>query len=348
MDRTIIYPGQVPLETDLLNTNKNTMVALAKLAAGILGTSNLANGFATSQTVVPSMAVLVQPGEVYSLASIDGTAYGSLAADATHSVLKQGILLDAVTLGTPAPATAGQSINYLVQVSYSDTDSGSVVLPYYNASNPATSYSGPSGTGVAQNTLRKGVATVTVKAGAAATSGSQTTPAPDAGNVGLYVVTVANGVSSVVNANISVYGGAAIMQPAVRPDVTGLVSLGALAVSGAMTKGGSSVQTLANFTTGQTLAAAGEQGMPGGLLMKWGSVSVGDVATGNGTTGAVTFANAFPGACFRVMLTIEDASASVSAAAFVSSKSASGFNWRVQEWGAVAQSATLAWLAFGN
>ena len=28
MDRTIVYPGSIPLDTDLLRLNRNTMVAL--------------------------------------------------------------------------------------------------------------------------------------------------------------------------------------------------------------------------------------------------------------------------------------------------------------------------------
>jgi hypothetical protein len=46
MDRQIIYPGAIPLETDLLNTNRNAMIGLSKLAAAILGTSAFLNGLA--------------------------------------------------------------------------------------------------------------------------------------------------------------------------------------------------------------------------------------------------------------------------------------------------------------
>lgn len=203
MDRQIIYPGQVPIETDLLLTNKNTMTAIAKLCAAVLGVASCVSGFATSQTVVPSLGVLVAAGDVYSLQNIDGTAYSSLAADTTHSIVKQGISLDPVTLPITPPATAGFSINYLIQVGYQDSDTGSTVLPYYNASNPAIAYSGPANSGAAQPTKRAGIVSIQAKAGTAATTGTQTTPAPDAGYTGLYVVTVANGASTVVNGNIA-------------------------------------------------------------------------------------------------------------------------------------------------
>ncbi|MFN1124001.1 hypothetical protein XfCFBP8356_006945 [Xylella fastidiosa subsp. sandyi] len=41
-----VYAGAIPLETDLLNTNRNTLVGLGKLAAAMLGTSTLLNGLA--------------------------------------------------------------------------------------------------------------------------------------------------------------------------------------------------------------------------------------------------------------------------------------------------------------
>jgi microcystin-dependent protein len=214
MDRQIVYPGAIPLETDLLNTNKNVMIGLAKLAAAILGTSTFMNGLACTPDSPASLNVKVAPGEIYSLQNIDGTAYSSLAADTAHSILKQGIMLDSVLLSCPAPATNGQSINYLIQVAYQDTDANAVVLPYYNASNPAQAYSGPNNSGSQNYTTRKGVCTVSAKAGVAATTGSQTTPAPDAGYIGAFVVTVAYGQTQILAGNISAYGGAPFLPSA--------------------------------------------------------------------------------------------------------------------------------------
>ena len=211
MDRNTNYAGQVPLETDLLNTNRNTMTALAKLSAAVFGTAGMANGFATSQSTVPAMSVLVAAGEVYQLANLDGTAYSSLAADTTHSIVKQGLQLDPVTLAIASPGTAGFSVNYLIEVSYQDSDTGLTVLPYYNASNPSVAYSGPANSGTSQPTKRAGIVSILAKAGVAATTGAQTTPAPDSGYLGLYVVTVANGASTVVNANISAYPSAPLL-----------------------------------------------------------------------------------------------------------------------------------------
>lgn len=214
MDRQIVYPGAIPLETDLLNTNKNAMIGLSKLAAAILGTSTFLNGLACTPTGPASLQVYVAPGEIYSLQNIDGTAYSSIAADTTHAILKQGISLDQLTLSCPAPVTVGQSINYLIQATYQDTDASAVVLPYYNSSNPSQAYAGPANSGTAQNTVRKGVCLVSAKAGVSATTGSQTTPAPDAGYTGAFVVTVSYGQTQITAPNISTYAGAPFMPSA--------------------------------------------------------------------------------------------------------------------------------------
>lgn len=216
MDRQLIYPGQIPLETDLLNTNKNTMIALAKIAAAILGTTTQANGLSVVPTSPTSLQVLVNPGEIYSLQNIDSTAYSSIAADTTHQIFKQGISLDQVTLSCPAPGVAGQSINYLIEAAYQDTDALPVVLPYYNASNPSTAYSGPNNAGTTNNTVRQGRISLVAKAGTAATTGTQTTPAADSGYTGLYVVTVANGQTQITSGNITTATSAPLLSPAAQ------------------------------------------------------------------------------------------------------------------------------------
>lgn len=211
MDRQIVYPGQILPETSLLQMAKDAMIGVAKLSAAVLGTSTMANGFAVTPTGPASLQVLCAPGEIYSLTSIDALAFSTLPADTTHSIMKQGILLDGVTLSCPAPGTTGQSINYLVQVTYQDSDSTPVLLPYYNSANPAMPYSGMGNNGLTQNTNRKGVAVVAVKAGASAVTGSQVTPAPDAGYIGLYVVTVAFGQTTITAGGIAQYSGAPLL-----------------------------------------------------------------------------------------------------------------------------------------
>ena len=201
MDRILVYAGEIPLDEHLLNTNRFAMRGLGESLKATLGTGTTCDGLAVTATTPASLAVLVAPGAIYSLQNLDGSGYGSLAADTAHQTVKQGLLKDAVTLATPAPGTAGQSVIYLIQAVYSDQDTDPVVLPYYNDSNPTQAYSGPNNSGTSQNTFRRGVCVVSAKAGVSAVSPSA--PAPDAGYVGLYTVQVANGQSTVTAANIT-------------------------------------------------------------------------------------------------------------------------------------------------
>ena len=149
MDRQIVYSGAIPLEADLLNTNKNAMLALAKLSAAMLGTNTVVNGLTVTAQSPAAMAVNVAPGEIYMNTNVDANAYSSLAADTSHQIMKQGISLDSVAISLAAPTTVGYSVNYLIQATYQDVDANSVTLPYYNSSNPSQAWSGPNNSGSA-------------------------------------------------------------------------------------------------------------------------------------------------------------------------------------------------------
>lgn len=202
MDRTIVYPGALPQDTDVLSAYRHAMVGLGGLLAATLGSGTVVDGLGISASTVPDMNVHIAPGTIASLSSVDATAYGALASNAAPLV-KMGINLTETVLLLTAPGTAGQSINYLIQATFAETDSNAVVQPYYNASNPAVPYSGPSNTGAPQNTQRTQRVTVALKPGVAAATGSQTTPAVDAGYTALYVVTIANGQTTVTTANLA-------------------------------------------------------------------------------------------------------------------------------------------------
>lgn len=203
VDRRIIYTGQIPLDTDQLQQNQDTMVALGCLAEAILGGGTLVVGLACAPTTPASLGVRVARGSIYGLQNLEATAYGSLPADTTHQIVKQGIAEDSQDFACPAPGTSGHSIVYLIQAAYQDVDAGPTVLPYYNASDPSQAYAGPNNSGVSQNTVRRGACLVQVKPGVSATTGTQATPAPDAGFTGLYAVTVANGQSTITSGNIA-------------------------------------------------------------------------------------------------------------------------------------------------
>lgn len=207
MDRQFAYSGAIPLDTDLLLTNKDSYIGLAKLSSGILGTNTLLNGLSCVPTSPATMSVNINPGEMYSLQNIDNSAYGNVAPDTSHQILKQGILLNASNIPISAPLTVGYSQNYLIEIAFNEVDGGSTVLQYYNASNPTSPWSGPGNTGAANNTVRQDTITITAKAGAAAPTGTQTTPTPDANYVGAFVVTVTYGQTQITSGNISAYTG---------------------------------------------------------------------------------------------------------------------------------------------
>lgn len=201
-DRQTIYTGQLARSTDFLLAQQNGMVGLAKLSAAVLGSTTIVNGFTVTPTGPASLSVIVTAGEVYQVENIEQSTWSSLGTN-TNSILKQGIVLTPTTIGITPPATGGFSQNFLVEVQYQDVNSGSTVLPYFNASNPTLPFSGPGNAGTAQNTVRQGVAAIQIKAGTAATTGTQTTPSADAGWTGIYVVTVANGASTITSGNIT-------------------------------------------------------------------------------------------------------------------------------------------------
>ncbi len=184
------------------------MVGLGYALLDLLGSSTAASGLACSATSPASLNVTVAPGRIYSLQNVDNTAFSTLPADTSHQIVKQGILANAVTLACPAPSTPGFSVNYLIEATYQDFDALPVVLPFYNGANPTQPFSGPANSGATSNTVRQGLCVVQAKAGIPAATGTQVTPSPDAGYVGLWVVTVAFGATSIGSSNISQSSGA--------------------------------------------------------------------------------------------------------------------------------------------
>ena len=228
MDRQTVYPGAIPLDTDILSLQRNAMVALGYALQACVGTGTVADGLACTPTAPPSMVVNVGQGSIIALETIDATTWGSLAAD-TNPLVKIGINAEGVTPFTlTAPGTSGKSINYLIEAAFLEADVTPVTLPYYNACNPAQPYSGPGNTGTAQDTQRTQSVQLQLKAGTAANTGTQTTPAVDAGWVGLWVVTVNYGMSTITSAAIAEHPAApfvAFKLPALAPGFTREVTI---------------------------------------------------------------------------------------------------------------------------
>lgn len=204
MDRIIVYPGSIPLDTDLLSTNLNAMLALGYLAQAVLGQNIIADGLVCNPTSPASLGVTVGPGCLTQLTVVDTLSYGSLPADAADMLVKMGINISSTSFALVSPTSSGQSANYLIEASFLESDVNPVVLPYYNAANPAQPYSGPTNSGVAQNTARIQRVQLQLKAGAPALTGQQQTPPVDSGWVGLYAISVSYGQTEVLASNIAV------------------------------------------------------------------------------------------------------------------------------------------------
>ena len=347
MDRQIIYPGAIPLETDLLNTNRNVLIALGMLAQDILGTTTVVSGLSCAPNSPAAMNVVVAPGRIYSQQNVDNTAYSSLPINTAVQILKQGISTTSQTLACAAPTTAGYSINYLIEASYADVDTNPVVLPYYNSANPSQAYSGPAGAGTSQNTIRQGQVVLTAKPGIAATTGTQTTPAPDAGNVGLWVITVAYGQTSITAGSIAQYSGApflttvlSAMAPLASPAFTGTPTAPTPTGTDNSTKLATTafVQTLLGLST--SLATNGYIKI-GGIIIQWGSFTG---STSGGTV--INFPVAFPTAC-RALAGIDISSVGAAGRFTCTAVNTTSFTGAIYNGSAYVADGVM-WLAIGN
>lgn len=178
------------------------MVAIGYLAQATLGSTPVVDGLACLPTAPASLTVSIGPGSITIPTTIDATPFGSIAADASDPLVKMGINTTSTSFTLAAPATSGQSINYLIQASLLESDAVPIVLPYYNAANPAQPFSGPNNTGTAQNTQRLQRVQLQLKPGFPANAGTQATPTIDSGWLGLYVVTVSYGQSQLTQSSI--------------------------------------------------------------------------------------------------------------------------------------------------
>jgi hypothetical protein len=219
MDRVLVSDAALLQSTDILNTNKFGMVAQAFLSSAILGVPTTVDGLACTPTTPASLQVTVGVGSIYASDQVDATAYNDLGVD-SNTIVKQGILYNPVTLTITPPTTAGYSQVFLVQAILQDVDSGTSVVSYFNPAiltNPqAQPFAGPNNSGQSQFTIRSCLCAIALKRGVAAATGTQTTPAPDAGYTGLYAITVTNGQATISSTNIVQLPNAPFIDPGAK------------------------------------------------------------------------------------------------------------------------------------
>lgn len=196
--RVITYTDSVPYEEDILNSNMFRMADIAKLAETILGTgtgnSTKVVGGACTPTISPSLAVNIAPITIYQDEAYDATDYGVIPADTDDILYKQGINLGVTAVtGFTAPVIVDTTNYYLIQAEIDTNDIDDLSRPYYDVDNPAVPI-------FASNPYFR-VDSVSISKKVSTSS----TPAPDAGNVGLWAVSVAYGQSSITSGNITPY-----------------------------------------------------------------------------------------------------------------------------------------------
>lgn len=203
MDRKIFYPQQIPLSAQFLQSEKNTMIGMAYIAEAVFGTPTLVDGLSCTGMTPASLTVQIGPGQIYQLEPTDGSMFGSLAPDNTHNIVKQGINVNAATFTLVPPGIAGQSVCWLIQAALNESDADNLALPYVNSNNPSQPWVGPGNSGDQQPTTRKCTVALSSKMGLAATTGTQVAPVADPGYVGLWVITVPYGATTLDGNNIA-------------------------------------------------------------------------------------------------------------------------------------------------
>lgn len=205
VDRTIIEPMEQMRDFDFVMDSKDGMLAIGGLARDVFSQlgSTVVAGLAAIQTSVPSLSIQIGPGRIYSLASADLTAVGSIPQDLTL-IAQQGFTAgQTITL---IPPSSGQSQWNLIQAQFSQVDAirsndpNGGNTPFYNPANPSQ----PTTNTI--NTVRKAVCVLQVITGSAATTGSEAPPAPTTGWVPVYLIDLAGGQTQIATSQILLAG----------------------------------------------------------------------------------------------------------------------------------------------
>lgn len=234
MDRPIVYTQEQVRNYDHMENGWSSMViGNSNLFADLTGAAATSiAGFTPSYN--SNLTVTFGAGRIYALAPVDASAYGGWPAN-TAQIYQQGQNPIQTLTFSLSGLSAGQSRWALVEVAYAQADvipandPTAGVLTYYNPANPTQPLVGPNNSGTPQPTLRQAQAVLTIKYGAIATTGSETCPTVDAGNVPMYLVHLTFGQSSITSANLFVAGPTVTPNPPTydAPFITGLFAVAA-------------------------------------------------------------------------------------------------------------------------
>lgn len=199
--RVLVYANEVPWETDVLYSNMYKMVDVSNLAQAVLGgagTSNatLASGLIASANVTPNLTINIGTGVLYTLSNFDNTAYSSIPADTVDFLYKPFTQVSNFNLAGFNPPGGGV-LNYLVQAQGFTDDIDQTNRQFFNPDDPDNP--------IVQTVKQTRVDGINYSVLSAT---SPAIPTPTAGWVGLYVVSVAAGQTTITAGNITVYSAA--------------------------------------------------------------------------------------------------------------------------------------------
>lgn len=208
MTRRITYFNQLANSLFANEDEQNRMIEDSALAQAILGITTQITGFNCIPNSPADLTVIVEGGTIFKMLETDATAFGSggsqLPVD-TNQILKYGVSTNNTTLNITPPGTIGYSRNDLVQIDLVEADADPETVAFWNGvtgntpNNPITQ---------TLNVLRETNPVITVKQGTAAPTGTQTTPSPDSGKAGVWVITTADGQTTITSGDIVQYSGA--------------------------------------------------------------------------------------------------------------------------------------------
>lgn len=152
MDRAIVYPGSVPMDTDLLRVGRYSKAAVGNVADMVFGPGVTA-AIGLSCTPSPeALFVTIGRGAINTSGVVDATNFGGAGAGLPADLSSVTVqYLNASSVNVPIPNTGA---NFTLYAICFEQDVDATVLPFYNVGNPSQTQSGPENTGQALPTRR--------------------------------------------------------------------------------------------------------------------------------------------------------------------------------------------------
>ncbi|MBR0560326.1 glycine-rich domain-containing protein [Neokomagataea anthophila] len=152
MDRALVYPGSVPMDTDILRVGRYGKAALGTIADMVFGAGvTAASGLACTPSP-DGLFLTIGRGVISASGVMDATNLGGAGAGLPadfSSVTVQYV--NASDVNVPVLSTGA---NFTVYAVCSEQDVDASVLPFYNVDNPLQTQAGPNNTGQALPTRR--------------------------------------------------------------------------------------------------------------------------------------------------------------------------------------------------